>query len=313
MKRKVIQVADSTSLISLPMKWVKKYDIKKGDELEVEIQNNSLLISTDAIAKVDEVEVDITNLDRTSIMYVIRSFYRLGFDNVRLIFKNSKTIYKRKEIEVSVISVIHAEVNRLVGYEIMQERKDSCIIKDIQESSMKDFDNVLRRIFLLLNDVIEEFQNGVKDMDVEALKTIEIKHDTVTKFASYCLRLLNKMTNEGPGKTSNYYHIIEILDWFMDIYKYAARDIIKYNKKLDPQVIEIFLHVKEGMDIYYKLFYKFENQKLFEINDIRSKAEKKLKLLKCKNSEEIIIVSKVFTILENLLHLIEARVALEYS
>ena len=35
MKRKVIQIADSTQLISLPRKWSLAHGIKKGDELEI--------------------------------------------------------------------------------------------------------------------------------------------------------------------------------------------------------------------------------------------------------------------------------------
>ena len=33
MKRKVIQIANSTQLISLPRKWSQKYGVKKGDEI----------------------------------------------------------------------------------------------------------------------------------------------------------------------------------------------------------------------------------------------------------------------------------------
>ena len=46
MKRKVIQIADSTQLISLPRKWALKYGIKKGDELDVEEQGSNVLVST---------------------------------------------------------------------------------------------------------------------------------------------------------------------------------------------------------------------------------------------------------------------------
>ena len=45
MKRKVIQIADSTQLISLPRKWAQKFNIKKGDELEVEEHDNKIVVS----------------------------------------------------------------------------------------------------------------------------------------------------------------------------------------------------------------------------------------------------------------------------
>ena len=47
MKRSVIQIANSTQLISLPRKWSLKFNIQKGDELEVEEEGNKLLSKTE--------------------------------------------------------------------------------------------------------------------------------------------------------------------------------------------------------------------------------------------------------------------------
>jgi len=40
MKRRVIQIADSTQLVSLSRKWAIQRGIKKGDELEVKEEGN---------------------------------------------------------------------------------------------------------------------------------------------------------------------------------------------------------------------------------------------------------------------------------
>ena len=44
MKRKVIQIADSTQLVSLPRKWTIKNGIKKGDELEIVEKGPKLIV-----------------------------------------------------------------------------------------------------------------------------------------------------------------------------------------------------------------------------------------------------------------------------
>ncbi len=44
MKRKVSLHGPSTLTVSLPSKWVKKYCIKKGDELDIEEKNSTLII-----------------------------------------------------------------------------------------------------------------------------------------------------------------------------------------------------------------------------------------------------------------------------
>ena len=53
MGRKVIQIADSTQLISLPRKWALQHGIKKGDELEVEEKGRKIVISTEKGEKLD--------------------------------------------------------------------------------------------------------------------------------------------------------------------------------------------------------------------------------------------------------------------
>ena len=306
-----MKVAESSALISLPYKWVKQHNIQKGDELEVEEKGNSIIIRTDSFHSDKEVEVDISELDRTTIMYVIRSFYRLGYDSVKLIFKDPTTIYQRKGKDISVISVIHTEINRLIGYEIMQEKENFCIIKDLQGTSDKDFEQVLRRIFLLLQDTVEEFIDGAKKNKKPMLESIENRHDTITKFVSHCLRLLSKR-GKDIGKTANNYHIIASLDRITDIIKYSARDLIESNIKISKETADIFNLTKENLLEFYEIYYKYNNEKIQNINERRYKAEKKLKALKPENTIEIITASKIFTISEILLDLIESRTALNY-
>ena len=83
MKRKIIQIADSTQLVSLPRKWSLKYNIKKGDEVEVEEQGNKLLVSTEKGVELKSIEIDVTELDRTTILYYLQSL--LQGDSFQLI------------------------------------------------------------------------------------------------------------------------------------------------------------------------------------------------------------------------------------
>ena len=74
---------------------------------------------------------------------------------------------------------------------MIEQKNDYCIIKDISGTSFKDFDNILRKIFLLIIDALNDMVLGIKNYDNVLLDEIEDKHDTITKFVSHCLRLLN--------------------------------------------------------------------------------------------------------------------------
>ena len=66
MRRKVIQIADSTQLVSLPRKWAQNYGIKKGDELEVTEHGNRVMISVDKNPQTESIEIDLSNLELMS-------------------------------------------------------------------------------------------------------------------------------------------------------------------------------------------------------------------------------------------------------
>ena len=78
-------------------------------------------------------------------------------DEIKVFFNTPVTEHFRLNRNVNVITVVHNEVNRLVGYEIIQQRENFCIIKDISNSSIQEFDTILRRVFLLLKDSLDCF------------------------------------------------------------------------------------------------------------------------------------------------------------
>jgi len=59
MRRKVIQIAESTQLISLPRKWAVRYQVKKGDELNIEEQGSTLIVSTQNEIATKKITLDV--------------------------------------------------------------------------------------------------------------------------------------------------------------------------------------------------------------------------------------------------------------
>jgi len=312
MQRKVIQHGPATYIVSLPKTWVRKYDIQKGDDLNIFAQDNTLVISTEMRRRLKEVEVEITGLDRSCILHVIRGLYRLGYDVINVKFSNPETVYVRTGEVLPVSRVIHEEVNTLIGFEVIQEDNNKCVINDLQETSGKDFDQVLRRIFLLLLDAYDSFAQGVKEGDKSKLRNVETTHGVITKFVSYCLRLLNKKSHSDVQKTSYYYHSIAYLDRITDVLKYTARDIQK-ESKVTPEVAEIIKLVGENLNTYYKFFYTYSIDKISKINADRYKAEDMLRALPDNTStRNVIVATSITSIMEMFVDLIEARTAIQY-
>jgi len=312
-KRSVIQIANSTQLISLPRKWSLKYNIQKGDELEVEEDGDKIIVGTEKTQESGDIEVDITGLDRDSFMFLIRVLYIRGYNEIKLIFNNPIVDHHRIDKKVKVISEIHSEVNRLTGIEVIQQRENFCILKVLSESSIKDFELILRRIFLLISDASIDLIKGAGKGDKYLVESMEEKHNTVTKFMASALRLLNKVGHPNHKNTFLYYHIIESMDNVNDILKESARYIVNFKIKISKTCENILYRINESLSDYHKLFYKFDYKLVEKLSSERYSILDSIQLLSKKLSkDEIMLIMNMERIVEEILGLKVTRIALEY-
>ena len=314
MKRKVIQIANSTQLVSLPRKWSQKYNIQKGDELDVEEQGDKIIVGTEKTLEAGNVEIDITGLDRTSTLYCILALYKIGYDEITIKFEEPFTHHYRVNEKKKVISVLHEIANRLSGFEIIQQKENFCVIKQMSEPSKKEFEVALRRVFLLLIDASKDLLDAAKNKDMVLADTIEEKHDTVMTFTSYCLRLLNKVGYDNYKKTIILYHIVSNLDKIVDVLKYSARDLIAFRFTLNKESKKILEDIDKSISMYYDFFYKFDIkriQTLYENRDMMLKSIRRL-AKKC-TPMEILYLTNMSSLLELITDISEARVGLEYQ
>lgn len=312
MKRKIIQIANSTQLVSLPRKWCLLHDLKKGDELDVEEQGNSLIVSTERQIQLPQAEADVTGFDRTTLLYLLRSLYKRGYDEIKLTYKNPVTHHHRTGKDLRIISVVHEEVNRLPGMEVIHDRENYCVIKAISNADTTELESVLRRVFILILDSSNDLIEGAKSGDPVKLLAIQEKHDSITRFISYCLRLINR--NPKAQKSDYFlYHIIAVLDKVIDSIHVASRDLLKHKKKINNQTVELLRLVHENLDMFYKGFYKFEPKPLGELNRNREQFKKLLAENQTKlRAHELQTLYSIQPILDYIRTLTESRMAMEY-
>lgn len=313
MKRKVVKHGPSTFIISLPSRWVKKYSISKGDELEVEESENTVLISTEKGKKVGSVSVDVTDFDRSSLMHLIRCLYIQGYDEISLNFMKQSIDHYRQDKKRTSVSVIHEALNRLSGIEIIQQRKNSCILKALSEISLSEFDNFLRRVFLLLIDMYKDLVIGAENNDKNMLLTIKEKRNTIIKFLNLCMRVLNKRGYSDSKKTLMIYSILLMLDKISDNIRDLGRIILVLNPKLSEKSKSIFLNVKTCIEECYKLFYKFDNKKIVLISRLRENMFNDISNVSNDISkDELTCVLHLAQIPELIVTMNEFRMSLEY-
>ena len=166
MKRKLIKQGMGALTITLPRSWISKYELKSGDEVEVDEQEKTLLLRLDGKSDIlRKTEISIDNFDQVLIWRFFTGVYRSGYDEIILRFSDIEKFYEvelssfgilEKKIKIRTIEVIQDVVSRCVGMEIVNQGKNFCVIKDLGETGEKKFDDALRNFFLFLLSMADE-------------------------------------------------------------------------------------------------------------------------------------------------------------
>jgi len=296
MKRKVIQIANSTQLISLPRKWCKRLNLKKGDEIDIQEKGNQLVVSTKGSKEGEAIELDVTHLEPMTAR-IIHAMYKRGIDEIKCNFD------KQAELE----RVQKALGKETVGYEIVEQGKNYCIIKNVS-GDLEDFDPILRRIFLLLISMAEEGLVAIKTRDSATLKTLIPLEESNNRFTTTCRRYLNKKGHSSAAVVGPLYYIIEDLENIADQYKYlytylSSTDFKKM--KIGDATLKYFEKTTHLIQKYYDLFYKPDKEKVAEMGKLRKELIKEWysMLVKMKEPADIIICQNMLTVVQKIFNL----------
>lgn len=277
MKRKVVLHGPSTLTISLPSSWVKKFSISKGEELDVQEEYNSLVISTDKdIQRVKKIELDVKGLGNADLFWkILCLFHKSGYDEIKITTDNSKTI----KIAQEKISTM------LLGYEIIEQGEQNFVIKNIATEEASAFDNILRRVFLILLNFSESSLEALKK-DNTQLNKLLILEQTINKLTNLCQRMLNKGQYNAEYPTFLY-----VLVWTLESIGDHYRDICnQFNDqkklKLSPAILDSYEKTNALIRKYYEIFYKFDVNQLKSLYDEEKKLYKLLYTFFTKNIKE---------------------------
>ncbi|MBD3361445.1 hypothetical protein GF358_01505 [Candidatus Woesearchaeota archaeon] len=292
MRRKVIQIADSTQLISLPRKWAQKRGIKKGDELEVNERGNSIVISTDRTPGSMEKIIDVSGLTpRLTDRFLARA-YQKGYDKLTFYFDDQEKM-----------KAIQHKVPELLGFEIMNHTKNNCTVQSISTNMQIDFNSALRQVFRIIKEMAEICLDSYKEGNKIALNNVESRDYDVNKFAYYCLRTINKTKAHEGGNATMLYYLLESLEDVGDEYKILAKYLAKL-KQNDPLFVSLISKLNEITKLAYEFFYNPKKKNALSIMNLRKEIEDSIeKKLVTKNINEIKALLAMKSIVTVLYHI----------
>jgi phosphate uptake regulator len=290
MKRKLIQHGLSSLTVSLPSKWVKENGLKKSDEIDLEESNKKIIISTGNHLTHKKIDLNISDA-HPMIRKIIGAAFKSGYDEVNIKFNSFE--------ELKAIQDLMRE--QFSGFEIINQSKDSISIKNVSQPDFSEFTNVLKRFFFVLNQISYEFSEALNKDDFKWLKTITLMKIESDKYADYCRRAINMGFEPEFKRIAPLYTIIEQLEKVVDRYRDLC-DYISLNKiNPNPRIRSFIQQLSEFLELFLKLFSKFELNKLIEFGRKKEAMQKELNNMAITCSKNEI---KIITLLDRILNLI---------
>ena len=258
MKRKVSKIGPATLMVSLPSKWVKINNISKGDELEVIENGKELRISLNPHEEYQKININLESGNDWYISQIIRNLYLAGFDEIIVNFDDKETITK-----------IHEIVRLLLGFEVIEQKDYSCVIKNLSTGIETELDTLLRKIFLLNKSLfgaaIEQLEN--KSIDFQKIKDIR---DNIHKFVNLYRRTITKKKIYGLIQNRAIFIILTRIMMICNNLMYSHR-YLNGKEKLPnlKESVSYLRKVSELYNLFHDTFYSKKFEKLAEINKMR--------------------------------------------
>lgn len=283
MKRKVIKQGNGTLTITLPKEWTRKVELRNGDYINIEDKDSGLLVTKEGKEKEPQkTSIDISNtaifLDR-----LLNAIYKKGYDEVEL-YSDNPSVLNRVEKSLN---------NFTIGFDIVRQSKNSCVIKSVADVQESEFENILRRTFLLLKSQAEGLVEAMESEAITSIPNLRHMEQTNNRYTAFLRRVLNKKGHGNANDEKLLYCLIEFLEKVADEYKYLFDFLLKSNKnirKIPKDIIELYRKIDEFVDSIIKLHYKYDSgltEKLFQ--DRKKMVSECLQLLDSSNNRDCVL------------------------
>lgn len=251
MKRKLVQQGPSTLMVSLPISWVKANNLKKGDEVEIKEEDKWLQLFAREYQKPYEKRYfDFEKVVRLTER-IINSCYRKGIDEIQIKFPNSDVFHE-----------IQNALQEVVGFEIVEQTENTCVLKSVSSSGIEEFDAILRRMFLMLMEMSELILDALQKKEFDRLQEIKLLEITNNRFSAFLRRLLNKSVYKDRITTVQLYILSRDLEKIADQYKHICTYCYKNKIILTKESAQLFDEINKYVRHFYNLFYDNNLEKI---------------------------------------------------
>ncbi len=279
-----VQKIGSSMTISLPIEWVKKNKIEKGNIIDLEInQDNSVSIFPPSgfIENTSEITIQLTESDKDNLVNYLYGAYLLGYNLIK--------IRGKANISFDTRETIKNVARNLMGLEIIDENSNGCILQFLLDMGTLNAEKILRRMSSIIIGMQKDAFGILKNNEKNIQKIISSRDDEVDRQYFLLVRLIRSAMMEQKLLKKLNLTNIDILD-----YRVAAN----YLESMGDHITDFACSIASSKNILQ-----------IELNDLENIMEdmhvKAISGFINKNRSDSIEVIKGYAILDNLLNKIK--------
>lgn len=273
MFRKISKTGPASLTISLPVKWVKKHNLKQGEFLEVKEANNKLIISSDIGEKTETIKIKYNEI-------LIENMLE------KLFLESKSTIIIESETKIPK-TIIHL-VNQFPGFKITELSNKKAVINRVLKPTLNKPQALLRRNYFVLKEALThnppKFSSDLLD-NIFLLQLLQER----PKEIFIIKELYNVLQNIKNPIYDDAYALFKLLfnKIYLQKYKFSSEDtkkILNILSKTEELFKEYFKKTKRPLQIsqiYYcvqllnqlhkEIIYKQSITELSKSNEMKTK------------------------------------------
>jgi phosphate uptake regulator len=278
MKRRIIQLAGKTFVVTLPSSWVRQWGVQKGSEVDVLERGPRLIVSTSEHRPLRKAGIDVSAATERTLRWLLSSLHKKGYD----------------EIEIRSDNPLHAVVidqllrDLFLGFAVVHRSGSLCVVRALSKELDDQLDVIVRRAFLVTLALADQTLQFVKQKNFDALHSLLDLEKTNNQLTNFCERILNKRGLDEPVKTNFLYVIMWNLEKIADEYKYIC-ELLAKKRKVGNNALELFEKANNLLRKYYELFYKFDVERLSKLSDEFVSVREHLEKVIPKNDDSLLL------------------------
>jgi len=276
--RKVQCTGRGSYIISLPKEWVQDIGLKKGSEIDFNVQTDSSLTliprklrekyeeATGATLKEYYINAEPEEEDLYSTLRMIKALYVISADLIRVHFKGVKDAAKFKN------EIRNFARNTLLGAEIIDENPDEITLQILIKHSDFPIEKAVRRMAIVALSANRDAIEALKNRSQSLFQSVINANNDVNRLGHYIVRQLKfgierNLFRELGFRTPKEFLLYRIIVNDIKNIGENALNIINNLATLQKQIDEQLVFIKEPIDeeIYSQMInFNGDAHQLFE-------------------------------------------------